>query len=76
MLVAVTPSPTLKVVISTGNLQISIPTQNGYTYQLQYNTDLVNPNWTSLGGPISGDGSIHSVNDPIAGTRYYRVQVQ
>ncbi len=76
MLVAVTPSPTLKVAIVTGNLQISIPTQNGYTYQLQYNTDLTNPNWTSLGSPISGDGSVHTVSDPIAGARYYRVQVQ
>ena len=76
MLVAVTPSPTLKVAIATGNLQISIPTQNGYTYQLQYNTDLTNPNWTSLGSPISGDGSVHTVSDPIAGARYYRVQVQ
>lgn len=76
MLVAVTPSPKLKAVVSGANVQISIPTQNGYSYQVQYNTDLKNPSWIALGSPISGDGTVHTVNDPIGGTRYYRVQVQ
>ena len=76
MLVAVTPSPTLNAAVSRGILQFSIPTQNGYSYQLQYSTNLANPTWTPLSSLISGDGSVHSVNDPLAGTRYYRVQVQ
>jgi len=74
--VAVTPSPMLKVAVASGNLQISIPTQNGYNYQLQYTTSLTNPTWTPLGGLISGDGAVHSVADPLAGTRFYRVLVQ
>jgi hypothetical protein len=77
MLVPVTPSPKLTATVSGGNIHISFPTQNGYGYQLLYKNLLTDPNWTSLGSPISGNGSVQSVNDSAAGnTRFYRVQVQ
>jgi len=36
MLVAVAPSPKLTPTVSGGSIHISFPTQNGYSYQLQY----------------------------------------
>jgi hypothetical protein len=76
MLVAVTPSPILKASVSSGSIHISFPTQNGYTYQVQGNTDIAGPNWVSVGTAVTGNGSVQSVDDSVAGVRFYRVQVQ
>ena len=77
MLVAVAPSPKLTATTGGGNIHISFPTQNGYNYQLQSNTNLNGPNWISVGSPLSGNGNVQSLNDPaIGGARFYRVQVQ
>ncbi len=77
MLVAVTPSPVLTATVSGGSIHISFPTQSGFSYQVQFNNTLNGLTWTSLGSAISGDGTIHSVPDPVtSGTRFYRVQVQ
>jgi hypothetical protein len=78
MLVAVAPSPKLTPVINGGNIQISFATQTGYSYQLFYKNTLADAIWTPVGAAISGDGTVHSVNDSTAGqtSRFYRVQVQ
>jgi hypothetical protein len=77
MLVAVTPSPKLTAAMSGGNIQISFPTQSGYSYQLQYKNNLTDPNWTSVGSPVSGDGTVKSVSDAATlSNRFYHVQIQ
>jgi hypothetical protein len=77
MLVRTAPTPTLTAIVSGGNVQISLPTQSGYSYQIQYKNSLTDANWTPLGSAINGNGSIQSANDSITGTsRFYRAQVQ
>jgi len=77
MLVATTPSPKLTATVSGGNIHISFPTQNGYSYQLQYKDHLTDTSWTPLGSPLSGNGSAQSTDDPsVTGSRFYRVQIQ
>ena len=78
MLVAVPPTPTLTVTRSGAGINISMPTQTGYSYQVQYKTNLGDPTWISLGSALSGNNSVQSVPDSIAGGghRFYRVQVQ
>jgi len=77
MLVATTPSPKLTATVSGGNIHISFPAQNGYSYQLQYKNNLTDSTWTSLGSALPGDGTVHSMNDSSAiGHRYYRMQIQ
>ncbi len=67
----------LNAVHSGTNATLSFPAQSGFNYQVQYKTNLTDPNWASLGGAIAGTNAVMSVNDPITGgTRFYRVQVQ
>jgi autotransporter-associated beta strand protein len=62
---------------ANGGLSISFPTQPGYDYQVQYKTNLTDAAWIPLVNAISGDGTIHLVNDVIGtGSRFYRVQIQ
>jgi len=70
------PEFQLTVSYQAPNVVISFPTQSGFKYQLQYKTNLSDPSWTALGGPIAGDNTVKSVNDPIAGRRFYRAVVQ
>ncbi len=59
------------------NAAITFPTITGFKYQVQYKTNLADPNWLPLGSPVSGNNSNQSVNDPaVAPARFYRVQVQ
>lgn len=78
MLVPATPKPMVAATITGGNIMLSFPTQNGYSYQVQYKNDLTDVNWTPLGSPISGNNAVQSVNDSSSGNshRFYRVQVQ
>jgi len=78
MLIPVTANPvTLSALRSGGNIVISFPTQSGFHYQVQYKNTLTDPSWTSLGSPITGNGLVQSVSDPIAGgNRFYRVKIQ
>jgi hypothetical protein len=60
-----------------GDMGISFPTQPGYTYQVEYKTNLTDAAWVPLGNAVSGDGTIHSLNYPAgADNRFYRVQIQ
>ena len=62
---------------TNGNIGISFPTQPGYGYQVEYKTNLVDVVWLPPGNVISGDGTIHSLNDLTdADSRFYRVQIQ
>ncbi|MEJ0090945.1 MAG: hypothetical protein WDM80_14535 [Limisphaerales bacterium] len=77
MLAATTPSPKLTVTVSGGSIHISFPTQTGYSYQVQYKNSLADASWTSLGGAVSGNGAVQTVDDPTTiGSRFYRVQIQ
>jgi len=68
---------TLTATISSGNINISFPTQNGSSYQLLWKNNLTDPTWTPIGSPVSGNGSVQSVGDTISlSKRFYRVQVQ
>ena len=61
------PSASFVLSVSTGgtngNIGISFPTQPGYGYLAEYETNLVDAVWPPLGNVISGDGTIHSLID-------------
>jgi len=80
MLVPVASAPPAVVLTAAhvgANIQISFQTTSGFSYQVQFKNNLTDVSWTSLGGPITGDGTIKSVSDPATGTsRFYRVSVQ
>ncbi|HXI71632.1 MAG TPA: glycosyl hydrolase family 28-related protein [Verrucomicrobiae bacterium] len=70
-------SMALTVLSSGGNMGISFPTQSGYGYQVEYKTNLTDGVWLPLGGAITGDGTIQTVNDMIGGgSRFYRLRSQ
>lgn len=57
-----------------GNIQISIPTQTGHSYTLWTSGSLTAPNWTQVGGAITGDGTVHVVSQSSASSQgYYEV---
>jgi len=71
------PTVFITATTSGGNINISFPTQNTSSYQLLFKNSLTDPTWTSIGSPVSGNGSIESISQPITGTmRFYSVQVQ
>jgi hypothetical protein len=60
---------------------VSFPTTVGVTYRLYFSTDAQArlSTWTSIGLPILGDGSPHSVQDEsfgLASAGFYRVKAQ
>ncbi len=50
----------------------------GQNYQIEYKDDLAAPDWTPLGGPISGTGglTIVSNNPALSSQRFFRVRTQ
>jgi hypothetical protein len=77
MLVPVLQGPILSATRSGGNVLVSFQSEYGLSYQLQYKTNLTDPNWLVLGSTIAGDGTIKSVIDPTSGrSRFYRASVQ
>ncbi len=73
----VAPSFSISVTESAGAVSIHFPTQNGHSYTVQYSTSLSPPNWQTLGSNVTGDGTIHTMNDSTtAGPRFYRVEAQ
>jgi hypothetical protein len=70
-------SITLHAAIVGGGLQISFPTQPGFSYQIEYKTNLTDAVWTPLGSSIPGDGTIKAVPDAISGSRrFYHARIQ
>lgn len=76
---AVTPAQAVSLTISQTGPQvgISFATQSGHTYKVLWTSSLASPVvWSTLTA-ITGDGSIHTVNDTASGAaRYYRVSAQ
>lgn len=56
-------------------VEITFPSESGYSYQLQYTTDLNSNDWTSVGAVIQGLGGTMSAFDTTrnADQRFYRV---
>jgi len=74
MLTPATPPVILSATVSGGQINISIPTANGYTYTLLYSATLPATSWTPVGSPITGDGNTHVISQSASGpTGYYRV---
>ncbi len=68
--VAITPS------LNGGNLRLAFPTQTGFTYTVQYKTNLLSATWTTL-TTTNGTGSTAVVTSGISGAnRFYRLQIQ
>jgi hypothetical protein len=60
--------------VTAGSFSFSFPTESGHTYQVQYKNSLMDPGWTNLGGPFSGNDGLMPVNDPATQSgRYYRI---
>jgi hypothetical protein len=71
---AAASAPKLTPTFSGGKLTLSFPTETGKTYQVQYKANLTDQSWSALGAPISGNGSVQSVQDPVSGSsRFYRL---
>jgi endoglucanase len=61
---------------SQKNETVSFSTQSGFSYQLQYKTNLTDPAWLPLGTPLPGSNIVQSINDPLnQSTRFYRLQI-
>lgn len=80
--VSVTAIPILdfsKVQKLANNYELKWDATAGLVYQVQYKTNLFQPNWISLGGPITASTNILSFADTnsliISPQRYYRLKV-
>ena len=80
-LVPLTPlSPVITASVSGSNIQLSFPTQIGFSYTMYYKNNLTDPSWTQLGSPVPGNGAIESVTDSnillSQNHRFYRLTIQ
>lgn len=57
---------------------LTVTTENGYTYHLDYKAELSDPSWTMDADQVSGDGGSHVLTDPsaIGPRRFYQVRVE
>jgi uncharacterized delta-60 repeat protein len=71
------PSPTITDArIVSGKMNCTVGTVAGYTYQLQYKSDISSTTWNSFAA-VAGTGGPVQLQDPRAlAPRYYRVKVQ
>jgi hypothetical protein len=69
--VSITPS------INGNQIQLSFPTQSGYTYTMYYKDNLDDATWTQLGSGVPGNGLTQQVFDSLAHNhRFYRLTIQ
>jgi hypothetical protein len=73
--VPTTPASTvLSVVLNGSSVEISFPSESGFTYQLQSRTSLSSGAWSDVGSPVAGTGSTITIpvgtGDP---TGYFQV---
>jgi hypothetical protein len=80
--ISVTPlvSPLFKVAQkSSASFNMTWGAVTGLVYQVQYSTNLSQPNWINLGNPLTATGNTLSVTDTngvsAARQRFYRLQV-
>jgi len=61
-----------------GQLQIGIPTITGHSYQLLYSPGVSPASWSTVGSPVTGNGSLQTVIPPATGGEqgYYKVEVE
>ena len=57
-------------------LALSFPTLPGYSYQVEYKTNLTDAAWLPSGSALAGNGSMQTVEPAAAGSRFYRLQIQ
>jgi subtilase family serine protease len=70
------PAPSFQsITLSNGAVHLTWNTMVGVTYQLQYQSDLIQSNWNNLGAPLLAAGTTASASDPgpLGPARYYRV---
>jgi len=67
---------TINASYNNTNVIISFLTQTGFSYQLEYKTNLTDANWIPLASSLSGSNAVQSVGDLASGnSRFYRVQI-
>ena len=66
------------VTLTNGMISFGWSAQLGRIYQLQYKTNLVQPDWINLGGAITASNTVLSATYPIGSDnqRFFRVQQQ
>jgi len=68
-------SPLVSATMVGGNVHLSFPTQNGFSYTVQYKDNLTDANWQTL-STVSGNAATQMVPDAAGQQkRYYRVYV-
>jgi hypothetical protein len=67
----------LNIQISGTNLFLAWPAAEGQNYQLEYKTNLSDPVWTPLGGPMMGTGGTLNVSNNLDNLpqRFFRLQL-
>ena len=65
----------LHPVVNSAGFSVSVPSQNGRVYRLEYKDSLDEPNWTPL-PLVAGTGSTLALSDPapVSPARFYRVR--
>jgi hypothetical protein len=70
------PAPAVQALAAgRGSFQLSWTALAGAAYQVQYATNVIQTNWTSLGGVLTATGNPMTVSETIAPgpPRFYRV---
>jgi hypothetical protein len=61
---------------AASEIELRWSSASNQNYQVQYQTDLTQPVWTNLGGPVQGNGTTNNVVDSMAPAnlqRFYRI---
>ncbi len=64
--------------ISGNDIQLTLVTHEGHSYQLQWSNDLATPSWQNVGSAVAGDGTAKPFTHPDGATadrRFYRIVV-
>ncbi|MSU57603.1 MAG: HYR domain-containing protein [Pedosphaera sp.] len=71
------PTAMMQPRLEGGHLAVSVATQTGLQYLLQYKSEIEAPTWTTL-SITPGNGQSQTLTDtsPLGSRRYYRVEVQ
>lgn len=72
---SVAQRPPMTFSFASGTVNISFPTEEGFTYALQYTTSLTNPSWQTLGSSLTGNNYTQTLTDTPGQSRFYRVIV-
>ena len=72
----VTQAPAASPVLGTGGFSLTLPTQSGRLFALEYRTDLTSTNWTAVLPLAAGNGTNLILTDPVPTNqqRFYRVR--